>query len=135
MDEDLGRFAREHHVHCEIEPEIAADQGDGAVAYEVRLFATHGEARLPAPGCPECQDLLRDLRAFADRTVRAGDASDRTEILAEPPALYASSEVSGADEVALSVRLRCDSAGHRRGDDPCLGAVRDRLREAGVAMR
>lgn len=137
--EDLGRFAREHHVHYELEPETAGD-GDrpDVVGWEVRLFATHGEAKLEAPSCPRCVELQQELRSFAERVVAAGEAAPRAEIAPAAPALYASTEVPGADEVSIAVRVRCDAPDHRAGqagEDPCLGELRQRLDALGVPRR
>jgi hypothetical protein len=135
--EPLERFAREHHVHYEVEPEVVVEgERREVVGVQLRLFATHGESKLEAPACPRCVDLLRDLRSFADRIVRWGDEADRIEIAPASPALYASTEVPGADEVALAVRVRCDTPEQRRaGDDRCVAELRERLREVGVPQR
>jgi hypothetical protein len=135
--EPLERFAREHHVHYEVEPEVVVEgERREVVGVQLRLFATHGESKLEAPACPRCVDLLRDLRSFADRIVRWGDEADRIEIAPASPALYASTEVPGADEVALAVRVRCDTPEQRRAsDDRCVAELRERLREVGVPQR
>jgi hypothetical protein len=97
---ELGRFARDHHVHYEVEPEAAADQGDEVVGFQVRLFATHGEQRVEPPACPRCVELLRDLRSFAEQVIAAG-AAGRAEIAPSVPATYQSTECPG--------RTRCRS--------------------------
>jgi hypothetical protein len=137
--ESLQRFARDHHVHYEVEPE-AVDDGDKreVVGFEVRLFATHGEARLEAPTCPRCVELQRELRSFAEKVVASGDAAGRAEIAPAAPALYASTEVPDADEVTVAVRVRCDAPEHRSGgtgEDRCLGEIRERLGALGVPKR
>ncbi len=139
-DREMRQFARDHHVHYEVEPEEIHDRGGrrDVVAYRVKLFATHGESRLEAPGCPRCVELSRELRSFAERLVGSADAAGRTEILPPPAALYQSMEVPGADEVALTARVRCDAPDHRpggAGEDPCLGELRERLRGIGVPRR
>jgi hypothetical protein len=135
----LQRFAREHHVHYEVQPEeVAVGQAREVVGVEVRLFATHGESKLEAPGCPRCTELLGELRSFAERIVGSSEAASRTEIVPRAPALYQSTEVPGADEVALTLRVHCDSPDHRRppaGEDRCLGELRQRLQEIGVPRR
>ena len=137
--QDLGQFAREHHVHYEVEPEEIA-QGDRreVVGFDIRLFATRGESKLPAPACPTCVELLAELRTFAERLVASGDVASRSEIVPAAPVLYVSTEVPDADEVALTVRVRCDAPDHRRpesGEERCLGEVRRRLEAAGVPRR
>ena len=137
--EDLARFAREHHVHYEVAPEEVAE-GDRreVVGFDVRLFATRGESKLPAPACPSCVELLAELRSFAERLVASGDVAGRAEIVPQTPALYESTEVPDADEVALTVRVHCAAPDHRggeSGEDRCLGEVRRRLEAAGVPRR
>jgi hypothetical protein len=134
----LARFAREHHVHYEVEPEtVAAGERPGLVGFEVRLFATHAQPRLEAPTCPRCVELLGELRTFADGLVRLADAADRTEIASDAtPALYESTEVPGADEIALMVRVRGDpQASGAAAEERCLGPIRERLHELGVPRR
>lgn len=139
--EALARFAREHHVHYDVEPDtVDAGEQHEVVGFEVRLFAVHGEEKLEAPACPRCAELLKELRSFADRVVSPG-AAEWTEIVAETPALYQSHEVPGADEVELTVRVQCDPA-HRRpspqeaaSDDPHFEEIRRRLEAVGVPRR
>jgi hypothetical protein len=136
--EELRRFAREHHVHYEVEPETTgAGESREVVAVDVRLFATHGEAKLEAPGCPRCVELTRDLQAFAEEVARSGAEADRVDVEIGLPALYRSTEVPGADEVAITLRVRCEAPEHRRAGrgDPCLGGLRDRLAASGAPQR
>jgi hypothetical protein len=131
---ELGRFARDHHVHYEVEPEAAGDQGDEVVGFQVRLFATHGEQRVEPPACPRCVALLRDLRSFAEQVIAAG-AAGRAEIAPSVPATYQSTEVPGADEVSVAVRVHCHAPEHRGSEDRCLGELRERLDALGVPRR
>lgn len=136
----LARFAREHHVHYEVEPEEVFDREERElVGFQVRLFATHEKVKLEAPACPSCNELLGELRSFAEEVVHsASDAASRTEIVPALPALYQSTEVPDADEVALTLRVHCDTADHRRagaGEDRCLGELRQRLEALGVPRR
>jgi hypothetical protein len=136
--EALGRFARERHVHYEVEPEeVVEGERREPVGYQVRLFATHSDEKLGLPSCERCVELLRDLRAFAEGVIAEGDVARRTEIVPASPALYQSPEDSDADEVALTLRLRCSSPEHReeKGEDRCLGELRQRLDAAGAARR
>jgi hypothetical protein len=133
--EALGQFARERHVHYEVEPEVVEREQREIVAYQVRLFASHGKSPAGTPACPTCVELLGELRSFAERLIRSGDAANRTEIVPELPALYVSPESPDEDEVALTVRVRCESPEHRRpegGEELCLGEVRRRLEAVGV---
>jgi hypothetical protein len=137
--ESLERFVREHHVHYEVEPEAAIDGGKAeVVGFGVRLFATHGEDRLEAPSCPRCLELQDELRAFAERVVATGDVAGRSEIAPSTRALYQSTEVHGADEVSVAVRVRCDRPDHRGAgatEDRCIGEIRERLSALGVPKR
>lgn len=137
--EALGRFVKEHHVHYEIEPE-AVVEGDrrGVVGYEVRLFATHGESKLPRPGCRRCDELLGELRSFAEQLVSSGEAANWTGVALVPRSLYQSSEVPGVDEVALAMHVRCDAPDHGQGDGGgrrCMDEIKQRLGDAGIPKR
>jgi hypothetical protein len=107
--EALRRFAREHHVHYEVEPDMVEDGGRHRVAgYEIRVFAGHEGAKLEAPGCERCVELT---------------------------SVYQSIEERDADEVRLTVRVRCNPAGDGRAvaaDERCVGELRERLAAAGV---
>jgi hypothetical protein len=133
----LHEFVRQHHVHYEVEPEEIAEGGRRElVGVRLRLLATHERGRLDAPGCPACVDLLRELGAFADRVVGDAGIAERAETIPATRKLYQSSEDRNADEVALTIRVHCDRPEHRRpgaAEDRCIGAVRERLAEVGVA--
>jgi hypothetical protein len=132
--EALGRFVREHHVHYEVEPEEVIEAGKrDLVGLRLRIFATHEKTRMAVPGCPVCVKLELELQSFAEHVVRAGEQAKRTEIVPARRALFQSSEAPDADEVAVVVRVRCDSP--RGGEDRCLGEIRDRLAQAGVPRR
>ena len=137
--EALGQFVKDHHVHYEIEPEAVVEGGRReVVGYEVRLFATHGEAKLPTPRCEECVELLGELRSFAERLVGPGHAATWQDVPQATPALYQSSEVPGADEVGLTMHVRCESPDHAQGEEGgrrCMDEVRQRLGEAGIPRR
>jgi hypothetical protein len=133
---DLHEFARAHHVHYEVEPEeVEGGQGRALAAVRLRLLATHPSERLPAPGCPACTSLLQELRAFAERVVAEAGARDRTETIPAAHKLYQSTEDRNVDEVALTVRIRCDEPADRdpsTGEDHCLAGLRERLAAVGV---
>jgi hypothetical protein len=134
----LEQFAREHHVHYDVEPRAAFQgQQEDVVGFDVRLLATHGESKLEAPACPRCVELLSGLQAFAERIVASANAMEWAEIVPEPAALYESTEVRGADEVALTIRVERDSTGRRGGasDDERLREIRERLEALGVPRR
>jgi hypothetical protein len=136
---ELGLFAREHHVHYELETEARATAGPGGATFDVRLFASHGEDKLEAPGCPRCLELGRELRSFAERALVHGDAVAWTEIIQTPAVLYASTEPRGPDEVSVTVRVLGEAAPHEEGErgagaDPHLREIQERLRAIGVPL-
>lgn len=133
----LEQFVRDHHVHYDVETREASAAGSAhVVGFDLRLLATHGESKLEAPACPRCVELLRELRSFAERLASDAGTSSWAEIIPEPAVLYQSSEVRGADEVALTLRVLRDA--DARGaplDDPRLAAIRQRLESLGVPRR
>jgi len=90
------------------------------------------------PGCPKCVSLVEGLRQMAAEAVpREGRP---TLVSMEPfePALYDSTQVPGADEVRLDVRLthrdRYD-APIDACEDRCLREIRDGLKQFGIRER
>ncbi len=136
--ESLARFAREHRVHYEVQPEVVEGAQRELVGVQLRLFVTaERSAKLETPSGPRWAELLRDLQSFAEQLVRP-EPSGRVEIVPAAPKLYQSPEEPDADEVALTLRVHCDSADHRRpeaGEDPCLAGIRERLEAIGVPRR
>lgn len=136
----LDRFVREHHVHYEVEPEVVVGPSRSEVTgYQVRLFATHGEAKLEEPLCPRCVELTGELREFAATLVRESGEGDREEVVpTATPALYRSTEVPDADEVSVTVRVLCTTPEHRTPDagaEGCLAPLRERLERLHVPRR
>src|SRR6266568_3066746 len=132
--EGLGRFGREHHVHYDVEPEVVIEgEHREVVGFDVRLFATYGESKLATPACPRCVELSNELRSFAEHLVSPGDAASWTEIVPAEPVLYQSAEEPDAEEVALTLRVRCDSSDERRGtgEDRRLVEMKERLDAVG----
>jgi len=135
-NEGLRRFAHEHHVHYDVEPETAIHgEATEVVGFDVRLLASHAEPKLEAPECPRCREVLSGLRSFAEQLVAAGDTASWTEIVPEAGALRQSTVVPGADEVALTLRIRREE-GERRAEgataDRRLSQIRERLEAIGV---
>lgn len=134
-------FVRAHHLHYEVEPEeVVAPDHREVTGYRVRLFATHGEDRLEEPACPRCHELRAELQAFARALLPPdGERGEHAELVpAASPKIYKSSEVPGADEVHVTVRVLCGSPGQRgpRGpDERCLAPITRRLEELGVPRR
>ncbi len=129
-------FAREHHLHYDVTPEeVAGTGGRQTVGFDLRVFATHDRASLASPGCAECSQLLTALRAFAEDVVqRSGRGAAPVEILSDPSTLYQSTEDSGKDEVAVTIRVGPLAPG-ARDEDPPVAELRHALDAAGVARR
>lgn len=135
----LHEFVRAHHVHYEVEAEDVEEGRERAlVGFRVRLLATHPREKLATPGCDACTGLLEELRSFADRVVADAGVGDRAETIPATRKLYQSAEDRDVDEVALTVRVRCDAPEHQdpaAGEDRCLAGLRDRLAQVGVERR
>jgi hypothetical protein len=101
----------------------------------LRLLATHDREKLATPGCPACVELLGELRGFADRIATDAGVADRAETIPAARKLYESPGERGADEVAVTLRIRCETPEQRdpaRGEERTLAPVRDRLSALGV---
>ena len=138
--EALRQFAREHHLHYEVEPEVVGDTGHRELTgWRLRLFATHGEAKLEEPGCPRCVDLTSELCSFAETLTPDEDAGDTAEVVPRAaPKLYRSTEVPDGDEVAVTVRILCGSPQHRAAgtsEERCLKPMKRELEGLGVPRR
>ena len=136
---ELAGFAREHHVHFEVQPDVLVRDGERVkIGFEIRLWAVHARGARALPGCEKCLDLAAELRRLAEWSVPSEHRATRFEIEPFHPALYESREVTGADEIAVCIRLA-----HREGwDQPidaceerCLKEIRHRLRSAGARER
>ena len=136
---EFAAFAREHHVHFEVQPDVLVRTGERVkIGFEIRVWALHARGARALPGCEKCRDLAGELRRFTEWAVPSEHRPTRIEIEPFHPALYESREVTGADEIALSIRLA-----HREGwDQPidaceerCLKEIRLRLRSAGARER
>jgi len=130
-DEELRRFAREHHVSYCIEREAPAAREHLGSTFEVQLFATHGEDRLEAPACPRCVELTRELTSFASELLALADAGERAEILPPTPVIYASTDPQGPDEVSLVLRVMAE----RAAPDGHLRRIEDGLKALGIPRR
>jgi hypothetical protein len=137
--EGLRASARRLHAHYDVEPEIVvADGARRKVGFQVRLWGVHPKGAGVLPGCSRCRELDRELRRIAAFVVPREERPTRLELEPLRPALYDSSVVPGADEIALSIRLV-----HRQGydqpvdacEDRCLKEILARLRQLGVPER
>jgi hypothetical protein len=134
---DVREFVRRSHVHYEVEPEeTTGSPRPELVGVRLRIFARHEREKLAAPGCQACVGLLEDLQALAELVAADAGVADRAETIPAIRKLYQSPDDRDADEVALTLRVRCEAPEHRRpgaGEDRCLAGVRERLAALGVA--
>lgn len=136
---ELVDIARAHHVHFDVEPEVVVRPRERVkVGFEVRLWAVHARGARALPGCAKCRELAADLLRIAEWAAPTGELTTRIEIEPFHAALYESTVVPGADEVAIAIRLI-----HRDGydrpidacEERCLKEIRRRLRTLGIAER
>lgn len=130
-------FVRRHHVHYDVRDELVVD-GDQRrkVGYRVRLWGV-----VPQPGLLPADVMespfAQELVALAEHVV-PGERRD-TAVSIEPPAaaLYDSRVVSGADEIALDIRLVHLGFDAPAGpaEDRCLRAIRRALEKLGAPQR
>jgi hypothetical protein len=137
--EALAEFVRHHRVHYDVVPEaVVGPKGRTTVGFELRLFAVHEKGAHAVPGCSKCTALVDPLRELARCLM---PSEERPTLIAIEPfgrALYDSTTVPGADEVALSVRLTHRGEYHRAVDaceERCLKEMRARLKALGIAER
>jgi hypothetical protein len=138
--ESLRQFAREHHVHYEVEPEEVIDaERREVIGWRLRLYAMHDEAKLEEPSCPRCVELTDELRALAARLAPDESAGDTAEVVPRAaPKLYRSTEAPDADEIAVTVRVLCGSPEHRaagRSEERCLRPLARELEALGIPRR
>lgn len=135
----LPTFVRLHHVRFDVQPEVTfAGTERMSVGYRLSLWAMHEKGAHAMPGCSKCLSLIENLRRIAAEVIPREARPTRVEIEPFEPGLYDSTEVSGADEVRLDVRLT-----HRDRyeapidpcEDLCLREMRDRLKRLGVKER
>ena len=137
--EQLRDSARRHHVHFEVQPELILERDVRTqVGFQVRVWTVHDKGSHAMPGCVKCQELLAELDRIVQWAIPAEDRLTRVEIERPGAALYDSSEVPGADEVALNIRLTHREA-YASPVDPCerrcLQQIRQRLRWLGIPER
>jgi hypothetical protein len=131
-------FVRRHHVHYDIREELVVD-GDQRrkVGYRVRLWSVLPQCGLLPADAAE-SPFAQELVALAEQVVPKDRDGSVVRIEPPAPALYDSSVVAGADEIALDIRLLHAGlgdvpAGH--GEDLCLKAIRKALEELGAPQR
>jgi hypothetical protein len=131
-------FVRRHSVHYDVRDELVVEGGQRRkVGYRVRLWGVvPGQGLLPA----EVRDspFARSLFALAEQLV-SGDGAD-TVVSIEPlaPALYDSRVVTGADEIALDIKLvraGLGEASSGAAEERCLRAIRRALEKLGAPQR
>ncbi len=133
--EEFRRFAREHRVRYDVEAEPPPRVARGGRTFEVRLFATHGDDKLEAPGCPSCVELARDLRSFATQVVTAVEGADWAEVMEPAPVIYASTDQKGPDEVSIVLHVLGERPDDTPDTDPRVRRIEDHLKAVGAARR
>jgi hypothetical protein len=133
-------FVKRHHVHYSVAPDwVAGREGRWSVGFEVRLFAVQGKGAGGLPGGPRSRALVRRLGNLAQALLP--DCRTMAHIDFDPfrPALYDSSEVPGADEVALTMRLLHCSEDYSlpvdAAQERCLREIRRRLKLLSIPER
>ena len=130
-------FVRRHHVHYDVRDELIVD-GDQRrkVGYRVRLWGVVPEQGLLPADVME-SPFAQELVALAEQVV-PGERHDTTVSIEPPaPALYDSRVVTGADEIALDIRLvhAGFDAPSGAAEDRCLRAIRRALEKLGAPQR
>ena len=137
--EALMQFVRRHRVHYDVVPEaVVGPKGRANVGFELRLFAVHEKGAHATPGCPKCIALVEPLRELARCVMPTEERPTLIQIEPFGRALYDSTVVPGADEVAIAVRLTHRGRYDRPVDaceERCLKEIRGRLKILGVAER
>lgn len=132
-------FVHQHRVHYDVTPEIFFRGTERLkVGFEVTLWAAHAKGARALPGCGKCVELASVLRDIAEWVVPQDDRPTRIAIEPFHRALYASSTVPGADEVATTIRLVHQNDYDRPIDtceERCLKEIRARLKELGARER
>ncbi len=139
--DDLGpgkEFVRRHHVHYDVRDELLL-HGDERrkIGYRVRLWGVLPTSGL-LPGDAVESPFAQELVSLAEQLVpeEMGEASVRIERPA--PAIYDSRVVTGADEIALDIRLVHGSFGDGpvgAAEERCLRAIRRALEALGAPQR
>ncbi len=135
----LVDFVRDHRVHFDVAPEVTFRGPERLkVGYVVRLWALHPKGARALPGCPKCDELVTGLREIALAVTPTGQRPTVTQIEPFEHALYDSKQVSGADEVTLTMRLT-HRAEYAAPVDPCehrcLKEIRESLKSLGARER
>lgn len=136
---ELRTMAEGLHAHYDVEPELDVhDGGRTRSALIVRLWGVHPKGARALPGDARSRDIVRRLDAIAAWALAPVPAGE-VELQPALHALYESSVVPGADEVALGIRIArrtADPARHVTADEErSVRQVRARLRELAVAER
>jgi hypothetical protein len=140
-DESAARaFVKRHHVHYFVDPEWAIQGGARwPVGFNVHLFAGHGRRAAALPGGPRSRALAESLRLLAESILPECRRLARVELEPFRPVLYASSEVPGTDEVALTIRVLREFEQHAYttavSEEPCLKELRRRLKRLALPER
>jgi hypothetical protein len=131
-------FVLRHHVHYDVRDELVVDgEQRRKVGYRVRLWGVvpqHGLLPADVVESPFAQQLI----ALAEEIVPEGRLDTSVSIEPPAPALYDSRVVTGADEIALDIRLVHDGTGDPTSgaaEDSCLRRIRRALETLGAPQR
>jgi hypothetical protein len=131
-------FVRRHSVHYDVRDELVVEgEQRRKVGYRVRLWGVVPEQGL-LPADVRVSPFARSLFALAQQLV-SGDGED-TVVSIEPPAsaLYDSRVVTGADEIALDIKLVHTGFGDTpsgAAEEHCLRSIRRALEKLGAPQR
>jgi hypothetical protein len=142
MDPDeLGparEFVRRHHLHYDVRDELVVEgEQRRRIGYRLRLWGVVPRGGL-LPGDVVESPFAQELVSLAEQVVPEDRGGANVVIEPPAPALYDSRVVSGADEIALDIRLLRTGAGDPAGgtpEDGCLKAIRKALEALGAPQR
>jgi hypothetical protein len=139
--EEIGpdkEFVRRHHVHYDVRDELIVDgEQRRKIGYRVRLWGVvPSKGLLPSDAAES--PFAQELVALAEQVVPEERDGAAVEIEPPAPALYDSSVVEGADEIALDIRLVHGGPGDvpaGPAEERCLKAIRKALERCGAPQR
>lgn len=131
-------FVRRHHVHYDVRDELVVDgEQRRKVGYRVRLWGiVPQQGLLPADAMES--PFAQELVALAEQVVTSDQIETTISIEPPAPALYDSRVVTGADEIAIDIRLvhvGLGDAPSGAAEDRCLRAIRSALEKLGAPQR
>jgi 3-oxoacyl-(acyl-carrier-protein) synthase len=130
-------FVRRHHVHYDVRDELVVDgEQRRKIGYRIRLWGVVPEQGLLPADVME-SPFTQELLALAEQVLPRERHETAVSIEPPAPALYDSRVVTGADEIALDIRLVHDGMGDvpsGAAEERCLRAIRRALEKAGLTV-